>query len=60
MVKKVSNSNERLRELMEIFNLKQSDIVRRTGIKKSALFLWCSGWGKNRIQRISKKAKSER
>ena len=39
MLKKVSNSNERLRELMEILNLKQSDIVRRTGIKKSALFL---------------------
>ena len=34
MVKKVSNSNERLRELMEILNLKQSDIVRRTGISK--------------------------
>ena len=27
MVKKVSNSNERLRELMEILNLKQSDIL---------------------------------
>lgn len=34
MVKKVSNSNERLRELMEILNLKQSREPRQDQIRK--------------------------
>lgn len=54
MVKKVSNSNERLRELMEIFNLKQSDIVRRTGIKKSALSNYLHSTREPRQDQISK------
>lgn len=33
---KKSNSAERLKELMLFFNLKQSDIIEKTGIPKSA------------------------
>lgn len=38
-----SNSAERLKELMRAYNMKQSDVVEKTGIPKSAISMYLSG-----------------
>lgn len=40
---KVSDSAERLKELMQIYNIRQSDFVEKTGIPKSAVSMYLSG-----------------
>lgn len=40
---KVSNSQKRLLEMMNILDIKQSDIVKKTGIQKSSLSNYISG-----------------
>lgn len=40
---KVSNCHERLNEMMKIFDITQSDIVKRTGIPKSSLSNYVNG-----------------
>lgn len=40
---KQSNSRDRLLEMMELLGLKQSDIVKKTGINKSALSQYING-----------------
>lgn len=50
---KKSNSAERLKELMLFFNLKQSDIIEKTGIPKSAMSMYISGQRVPRQDRIS-------
>ena len=37
MAKKISTSKERIAEMMTLLNIKQIDIVKRTGIPKSSL-----------------------
>lgn len=43
MAKKISTSKERIVEMMTILNIKQVDIVKRTGIPKSSLSNYLSG-----------------
>ena len=43
MAKKISTSRERIAEMMTILNIKQIDIVNRTGIPKSSLSNYLSG-----------------
>lgn len=43
MVKKDSTSKERIAEMMSVLNLKQVDIVKKTGIPKSSLSNYLSG-----------------
>ena len=43
MTKKISTSKERIAEMMTILNIKQIDIVKRTGIPKSSLSNYLSG-----------------
>ena len=43
MAKKISTSKERIAEMMTILNIKQIDIVKRTGIPKSSLSNYLSG-----------------
>lgn len=40
---KISNSSDRLKELMRTYDLKQSDIVEKTGFPKSAVSMYISG-----------------
>lgn len=40
---KSSNSKERLMELMRLFDLKQTDIAKRTGLDKSTISYYLSG-----------------
>jgi len=54
MRKKTSNSSQRLQEMMDKMNLKQSDIVSRTGITKSALSNYLHGTREPRQDQISK------
>lgn len=48
---KVSDSKNRLQELLEAFNITQADVARRTGLPKSTVSLYFSG---NRIPRQDK------
>lgn len=43
MAKKDSTSKERIAEMMSVLNLKQVDIVKKTGIPKSSLSNYLSG-----------------
>ncbi len=54
MAEKISNSSQRLKEMMAAFSLKQSDIVARTGITKSALSNYIHGTREPRQDQISK------
>ena len=54
MLKKESNSSLRLKAMMDILSLKQSDIVARTGITKSALSNYLHGTREPRQDQISK------
>lgn len=49
---KVSNSQERLRELLRITNDKQADMVRKTGIEKSAISNYLNGKREPRQDKI--------
>ena len=40
---KISNSKLRLKEMMDVLGLKQSDIVQKTGVNKSSLSNYLSG-----------------
>lgn len=40
---KISNTKERLNELMTQYGLKQSDIVKRTGLNKATISYYMSG-----------------
>ena len=53
MSKKVANSRIRIREMMDALDLKQADIVKRTGINKSALSNYLSGVREPRQDKIS-------
>lgn len=50
---KTSNSAERLKELMRIYNIKQADIVEKTGIPKSAISMYLSGQRSPRQNRLT-------
>lgn len=50
---KNSNSQKRIRELMEAYGLSQSELCRRTGIQKSALSNYLSGTREPRQDQIS-------
>lgn len=54
MAEKISNSRQRLQEMMQILSLKQSDIVSRTGINKSGLSNYIHGTREPRQDQISK------
>lgn len=53
MNRKITNSRARIREMMDSLELKQSDIVKRTGINKSALSNYLSGVREPRQDKIS-------
>lgn len=40
---KVSNTSERLRELMELYHLKQIDVARMTGLHKATISYYIKG-----------------
>lgn len=48
-----SNSAQRLNELMTYFNINQTDIVKKTGIPKSAISMYLSGQRKPRQDRLT-------
>lgn len=48
-----SNSAERLNELMEYFGIKQADIVKKTGIPKSAFSMYIRGQRKPRQDKLT-------
>lgn len=48
-----SNSAERLNELMEYLGIKQADIVKKTGIPKSALSMYVRGQRKPRQDKLT-------
>lgn len=50
---KKSNSAERLKYLMRIMGIKQTDIIEKTGIPKSAMSMYISGQRVPRQDRIS-------
>lgn len=50
---KNSNSAERLKELMNKLDIKQSDMVEKTGIPKSAISMYVSGQRLPRQNRLS-------
>lgn len=54
MAEKISNTSKRLQELMDMFDIKQSDIVAKTGITKSALSNYIHGTREPRQDQISK------
>lgn len=54
MAGKISNSSERLKEMMSELSLKQSDVVARTGVTKSALSNYLHGTREPRQDQISK------
>ena len=54
MIKKTTNSSKRLQEMLDILHLKQSDVVERTGITKSALSNYLHGTREPRQDQISK------
>lgn len=43
MTKKISTTQERLSEMMKIYNISAADIVRKTGINKSTLSNYING-----------------
>ena len=51
--KKVSNSRERLGELMEYYHINQSELCRKTGLQKSALSNYLNGDRVPRLDQIS-------
>ena len=53
MDKKVSNSQQRLLELMDYYNMNQSELCRRTGLQKSALSNYLKGIREPRQDKIS-------
>ena len=50
---KKKNSAERLKELMNILNIKQTDIIEKTGIPKSAMSMYISGQRAPKQNRLS-------
>ena len=50
---KISNSKERLKEMMEKLNLKPVDICKRSGIQKSSLSNYINGTREPRQDQIS-------
>lgn len=40
---KISNSTERLKELMNVYNLKQADICKKTGLDRSVISYYVNG-----------------
>lgn len=54
MSKKISNSSQRLKEMMDVLMLKQTDIVSTTGITKSALSNYLHGTREPRQDQISR------
>lgn len=50
---KKKNSAERLKELMNILDIKQTDIIEKTGIPKSAMSMYISGQRAPRQNRLS-------
>lgn len=50
---KKTNSAERLKELMNILDIKQTDIIEKTGIPKSAMSMYISGQRAPRQNRLS-------
>ena len=53
MSKKVSNSRERLIELMEFYGINQTELCKRTGLQKSALSNYLNGDREPRQNQIS-------
>lgn len=53
MATKISNSRERIKQLMEFYNLSQTDLCKRTGLKKSALSNYINGEREPRQNQIS-------
>ena len=53
MIKKVSNSRNRLIELMEHYHINQTELCRRTGLQKSALSNYINGDREPRQAQIS-------
>lgn len=54
MTEKISNTSKRISEMMDKLELKQSDIVAKTGITKSALSNYIHGTREPRQDQISK------
>lgn len=50
---KISNSKERIKELMEYFNINQTELCSRTGLQKSALSNYINGDREPRQDQIS-------
>lgn len=50
---KVSNSKERIRELMSFYGINQTELCKRTGIQKSALSNYLNGDREPRQDQIS-------
>ena len=50
---KISNSKDRIRELMEYYGINQTELCKRTGIQKSALSNYLNGDREPRQDQIS-------
>ena len=50
---KISNSQKRIRELMDMYGLSQTELCNRTGIQKSALSNYLSGTREPRQDQLS-------
>ena len=50
---KISNSKERIKELMDYFGINQTELCRRTGLQKSALSNYLNGDREPRQDQIS-------
>ena len=53
MAKKISTTQERLKEMMTVFDIRSADIVRRTGINKSTLSNYINGKREARQDQLS-------
>lgn len=51
---KVSNSKERIKELLDFYNINQTEFSKRTGVQKSALSNYLNGDRSPRQDQISK------
>lgn len=57
-MKKITTSQERLKELMDYYNLIQADICLKTGLPKSVVSLYVNGKRKPRIDKLDQIAKA--
>lgn len=55
---KITNSQERLKELMTYYDVTQADICQKTGLPKSVVSLYVNGKRRPRIDKLDRIAKA--